>query len=278
MSNEMPVIDFGALGAMMDASINASLSAMTEKDLYSDCKASPTAFENWFGTVEALGIRSPASIVIECPKSFSMEILDNRPLSEESRLMLARVSAAVQSMADKTGFPVFVKNGFTSNKQEWKNSCCFTSADSVEVLDKLTSMALFLCNSPLSYAPSIIVREMIKTDAQFYAFDGHMPITQEFRLFARDGKAVAYQPYWSLEAFDDKTLKPTDWQERLAAMKHITSDDLKQLADHAAAVSGNLGGYWSVDFLKDQEGRWWLIDMAEGELSYVNTADYQTLD
>jgi hypothetical protein len=45
---------------------------------------------------------------------------------------------------------------------------------------------------------------------------------------------------------------------------HDTS--LRELAIEAVEAVG--GGYWSVDFLRDRDGKAWLTDMAEGERSF----------
>lgn len=147
------------------------------------------------------------------------------------------------------------------------------SADEEEVLNKIGNMAVFLTFSPHPYAPHLIVREMIKTEARFTAFND-MPITQEFRFFARDGVVASYQPYWPAEAFNEHAAPSIpDWKDKLEEMKVIDPDDLTTLGKVAAKVSSELGGYWSIDFLKDKDGIWWLIDMAEGDQSYVNRKD-----
>lgn len=46
----------------------------------------------------------------------------------------------------------------------------------------------------------------------------------------------------------------------------------------AEAVTKHLEGDRSVDFLRDRHGKWRLIDMAEGALSYRNEAEFHKLD
>jgi ribosomal protein L34E len=215
--------------------------------------------------------------MVVCPETFTAELMDALPLSVESINFVQAVCVAVKTMAEETGYPVFVKNSFTSFKHDWKDSCSFNSADKGEVLRKISSMAHYLSQAPTPYAGNVIVREMIPTEPVFLAFN-EMPITQEFRIFARDGKVEAYQPYWPHVAFEKH--EPTDcadWSERLEAIKSIKPSDLKELIKQSEAVTKKLGGYWSVDFLKDKTGKWWLIDMAEGALSYVNRADLKVI-
>lgn len=317
------------LADLMSRSLDAALAEHAKRDIYAECLSSPTAFENWVGAVESAGVPMPRSVMVACPKTFSVEILNMKPLSEESEQFIGNVCKAVENMAKETGFPVFVKNSFTSSKSDWGESCCFSSAERDHVLSNLSTMAHFLSMGPSPYAGNIVVREMLKTTPAFHAFNG-MPITREFRFFARDGKAESYQPYWPLEAFkDEPTPQLVDWSkvffdepmlkiththmvaemprhpparlltahtegieplrehftqirqkpfpltaeqrlEKLNEMNTISDDDLNHLIGHAEAVTKILGGYWSVDFLQDAEGRWWLIDMAEGDVSFVN--------
>ena len=42
-------------------------------------------------------------------------------------------------------------------------------------------------------------------------------------------------------------------------------DELKEMAIKAARACE---GHWSVDFLEDKDGHWWLTDMAPEEVSY----------
>ena len=68
-----------------------------------------------------------------------------------------------------------------------------------------------------------------------------------------------------------------DWEAALESIKAPSAAPLEEMVTTARKVAPALGGYWSVDFLADKEGDLWLIDMAEGHLSYVNEADFFNL-
>ena len=56
---EIPGLDLSVFDIAVD------LSALkTSDEIYESCKASPTAFENWFSTIEALQVRSPKTKTI----------------------------------------------------------------------------------------------------------------------------------------------------------------------------------------------------------------------
>ena len=43
---------------------------------------------------------------------------------------------------------------------------------------------------------------------------------------------------------------------------------MKLLTAYAELVGSLMEGYWSVDFAQGADGQWYLIDMAEGDLSW----------
>ncbi len=66
-----------------------------------------------------------------------------------------------------------------------------------------------------------------------------------------------------------------DWEPRLAAIKNPSKADIEFMARAAEEITQRLGGYWSVDFLKDKHGKLWVIDLAEGALSYRNDLEFR---
>ena len=90
-----------------------------------------------------------------------------------------------------------------------------------------------------------------------------MTITKERRYFVRDGKIECSHNYWDREAFKDDID-----EEKFKELSSISKED-KQLLDNMALYVSNLfSGYWSVDFLKGKNGKWYMTDMAIGERSY----------
>ena len=48
----------------------------------------------------------------------------------------------------------------------------------------------------------------------------------------------------------------------------MSGDTPEEIMGWANKVTGQLGGAWSVDFLCDVDGTWWLTDMALAGMSY----------
>lgn len=95
------------------------------------------------------------------------------------------------------------------------------------------------------------------------AFKG-LPIGHEWRIFAGPRGIYCANPYWpkeALEGFMDNSAAIPEPPQLAPA--HLRT------AAYIAALAMD-GGIWSVDFVEDIHGKFWLIDMARGENSYHN--------
>ncbi|MBD8088652.1 hypothetical protein IFT48_01580 [Pseudomonas fluorescens] len=237
---------------------------------FDDAKASKNAFASWFHAVEKSGVNYP--VTLSLPLSINLQAsLMGEPIDEDPNPEVDALVAAIQKFGEEQGFPLFIKTSFTSNKHYWSETCRLASADRETVMQQVYNLHEYqaMC-SPYMFTPELIVRKMIDVEPVFEAFMG-MPVTEEFRLFARDGKLEAYQPYWPVAAIKNPSVE--DWEARLATIKTPKKEDLQYMTRYAEKISKSLGGYWSVDFLRGKDGKLWLIDMAEGNRSYVNTVD-----
>lgn len=236
------------------------------------CKEAPTAYENWAPAVASAGVSAPDTVAV--PLSFDLQelMLDGKKISDECQANIDEIVKAVAMMGEKHGFPVFIKTSFVSNKHDWLKSCSLGTADRDTVIQHLESIIGLQGFTDYMVAPSLLVRQMLETDAAFHAFYGKMPVTQEFRFFASKGKVEGYQAYWPENAIEEPSVE--DWKERLKKISELGPRDQAKLTDMAASVTRRLEGEWSVDFLKDRHGKWWLIDMAEAGRSFRNEDEF----
>lgn len=58
-----------------------------------------------------------------------------------------------------------------------------------------------------------------------------------------------------------------DWR-RLLNEVNRQDEEVDLLEDVTGKVAQRFSGSWSVDYLRDAEGMWWLIDMAPAERSW----------
>ncbi|MBM3892504.1 MAG: hypothetical protein FJ388_25585 [Verrucomicrobia bacterium] len=78
--------------------------------------------------------------------------------------------------------------------------------------------------------------------------------------------------YWPEKAIEQSmdTWPPSDsnWRNLLRQMNEEQPGEVKTLTAYAELVGAQLEGYWSVDFALGQNGTWYLIDLADGDLSW----------
>ena len=247
------------------------------KRIVERCNASPTAYENWAPAVKKAGVSSPATRVVPLSTALQLSFLENHPETQEMTENLDQIVQAVEEMGKQYGFPLFIKTSFTSNKHYWDETCCLPSADRETVFKHIAEIVFYQGFSPYPFSSSLLIRQMLETEAAFHAF-GNMPVTKEFRFFAGSGKVEGYQPYWPKEAIEDHGPSVEDWEQKLEALSTLDDKDFNQLEKMAKAITSHLEGDWSVDFLKDRHGKWWLIDMAEARISYRNVLGFKTIE
>ena len=174
---------------------------------------------------------------------------------------------ALKQAARKFGYPVFVRTDHLSYKHGFLDYCYVESEESL-IRKIYNVIEVGLCMMPPLPTKAIIIRKYIVPDYKFRAFNG-LPIAPERRYFVRDGKVVKHMPYWPEDAIKFWTVpEPEGWREMLKEMNMETEEEIKLLTEYAEAIGSALGGYWSVDFMRGRDGKWYFIDMARGEVSW----------
>lgn len=207
----------------------------------------------WYPILKRIGMRTPDTHLIYADPSIGT-IIDGDKTPEFAQLA-EDVARATQSY----GGEAFLRTGQTSNKHEWRHTCHLTT-DS-DVSQHLARLIEFSMIVDLPYS-TFAVRRMISTAALTVAFE-NMPIAREVRIFVEAGKVACAHPYWPNEAFEGQNTVTTDQLEALQKMPPM--DELTAMAEY---TSRHFDGAWSVDFLEDVDGKWWLTDMALASTSY----------
>ncbi len=175
--------------------------------------------------------------------------------------------------ARKIGFPLFMRTDEFSAKHNWKNTCYVEKEEDLrEHIHNLfeDSFCVDILGLPLR---AIVFREFIPMKNLFTAFRGEMPVNPEIRFFIKDGETMCWHWYWVEEAIENGTLKdklPFDWKHRIENAKndYLSGNDIMWLTHDASKIAKQFKGYWSVDFCLSKQGKWILIDMAEGNKSW----------
>lgn len=223
-------------------------------------------FTFWFPLLKRIGMRVPKTAIVYCN-------IDLGPMVDGQKIKgLNDFISELKRATDYMGYPCFLRTGQTSDKHGWEQTC-FVPSNVKNRADDLKQRVARLVE--ISYMANIaglpwpfetwVVREMIPTKPLFYAFR-NMPITKERRYFIKNGKVQCSHPYWPSEAFKNEA--KTDWQGKMEELQSVSEDDKKELDAMALYIAHYFPGYWSVDFLQDKDGKWWVTDMALGDDSY----------
>lgn len=216
---------------------------------------------NWFPIVNTLQIPQPATILMWFDNKSKVMIVGDS-IRYTSTLKQRLMAAAAQ-----LGYPLFMRTDQTSGKHAWKGTCYVESED--RLLGNLAGLIEYSENAGFFGLPlgGIVLREYVPMKSTFTAFNG-MPIAPERRYFIRDGSIQCKHPYWPADAMRFYGKEPKNWKKELEAMSKVSMKDEVLLDKYALMVAEKLEGYWSVDFCKAKDGRWMLIDMARGEVSF----------
>jgi hypothetical protein len=168
---------------------------------------------------------------------------------------------------DRFGWPMFLRTDHFSAKHNWKDTCYVPGPGAVP-----QHVARLVVESNLVDIMGLptdvwVIRELLPTEAAFYAFRGEMPIVKERRYFV-DGQFVkCHHPYWPPGSIE----KPSapDWEATLAAMNVEAPSEIDHLVEMSLRVGARLKGAWSIDWLwVEGHKKWYLTDMAEAERSF----------
>lgn len=172
----------------------------------------------------------------------------------------------IEPIISKFSYPIFIRSDFSSAKHSWKDSCFITHKKKLSnniyrlIIENLLADLIGL---PFK---ALVFREYIPLEAGFKAFHGNMPVAKERRYFIKDGLIQCHHPYWPSDAIR----KPNNenWEKLLEKQNKETEKEIELLSKYCLMVAKRLEGYWSVDFAYGQDGKWYLIDIAEGDRSF----------
>ena len=222
----------------------------------------------WYPKIKDLKIPQPRTEII---------VLDDKEREEVNTESIPEsVVNKVKKVLENFTLPVFIRADQASGKHNWKNACYYDGSD--DLGRHLFEIVEFnLCADIMGLTVNaLIVREFIPMDTLFTAFYGDMPVNPEIRFFIDDGGIKCWHWYWIEEAIEQsKQPSVANWKEIMEKKKQEVfnnDEEMKQLIRYVGNVDG-VGsvvgkGFWSVDFCRAKDGRWILIDMAEGERSW----------
>lgn len=211
----------------------------------------------WYPILEDIGIPVPKTIFIHLDSRERRMLCDYTKPKEIDRFI-----KELKNAIEIVGLPAFLRTEGHSDKHNWKETCFIENTDEKYLFYHLFKLAEFSECADIENGDPYhfwMVREMIPTEKIFEAFNG-FPVVREMRYFVKNGKIECKHHYWPKDVFNKKV----DYEK----LVNVPKTEIEELDKMACYVSSCFSGYWSVDFLRDKNGKWWCTDMALGERSY----------
>ena len=221
----------------------------------------------WFPKIKDLEIPVPKTKTLELnPKNDDLiSIFDgnSQPLDSQMERILNKTK--------EIGYPLFMKTGEFSGKHYWKTTCYVEKEENLR-RQIVNLIEMSLCADITDNLPidALVFREYIPMKTLFTGFFGETPINPEFRFFINNGKVQCGHWYWVEDAIAIAEHRlPKGWRVPLRYAKDFYSskEHIFLLTQHAQKIADVLPDHWSIDFCLSKDDKWYLIDMALGEVS-----------
>lgn len=223
-----------------------------------------TSMTNWWPRVRDLDVPTPQTVRVG---TVEKEVDDGAPATDGT---VAEVfpdeDELVAAIGEVDGPPAFLRSDQMSDKHGMENASKLASADPVEFgsnvweLHEAHALAWGVPDPKCFY-----VREWLDLRHEFTAFTG-TPMASELRFFIHNGRVHDVGFYWPEDAI--RRPDSDDWRQELAAVREHALGERDEVAELAERVAQEFDGYWSVDFAETEDGDWYCIDMARGEVSW----------
>jgi hypothetical protein len=246
---------------------------------YEKDRANLNNFSYWFPKIKDCGMLVPESHVFIMPFEVYEKSIAGMCDGHVSNELHEWIAENALPVMPKYGY-MFVKNGIFSNKFNFDNNCLATK----DTLAKnyLSIQHGAMCVEAGGYT-ELVLRKRIRHNRWHTAtiYNG-MPLRVEIRTFYDfDKRDTLYSVnYWDYEQIAPNLGFRTE-KIVFDHVRHEIEEGFREhrmkveakVFEHMANVQG-LEGIWSVDTLIDENGEYWLIDMALGATSVYNEGLY----
>jgi len=220
----------------------------------------PTSLEEWYPCILS-DVPQPETIII--PFSHKDCI---RLLSPEYWTVGKKIRAIHQAAVD-VGYPCFMRTAYYSAK--FDGVCIVRTQD-----DLFNNLVKLVASSFEEEKPveAICIRKFIKSNGTEKLMNG-LPVGSERRYFIIEDVIYKGMPYWNNMSVNDGTyIIPTYYLNAINTITQEEEDLLNKYTDNVRLCMKlpRLDTVdWSVDYMKDINGKWWLIDMGEAYKSWM---------
>jgi hypothetical protein len=157
--------------------------------------------------------------------------------------------------------PFVLKGRTNSKKQRWSNMMFAASWDEAQAVQAR------LLDDGLIGDQGVVIRKYVPLHTYFEAIGG-LPITTEFRAFILDGQLLSVAYYW--HAFVDDF---PFYNQTPPSVNEIDTGFLQTVIDRV----GDSARFYVADIARDQTGKWWLVEINDGQQSGLSGNSPTTL-
>ena len=225
----------------------------------------PNSAVNWWSKIKDLPIPKPGTKFVDVSEHETIRWIDEGIPQE----IVKKINNVVDNNFQ---YPVFIRTDLLSGKHDYEDTCLIENKETLERnLWKLNEQHFLAMMRNGNELTAFLIREYLNIKSQFTAFYADLPIGVEVRHFIKDGRWEKGHYYWPKESIlhPDKD----DWKSGIDKMKVEAVEDLDKHRGMAKLVGKSIGGNWSIDFAKTEDGCWYLIDMATYQDSYMTEED-----
>lgn len=232
----------------------------------------PNSALHWLPAIQKLSLPIPFTEIIpfNYPDMFCM--LDGE-CNEAVKDLMAKLDGELEA---EDG-PLFVRTDLAAAKHSGPRGYLLRPGHARRLLFTLIEDNEMKFGFSADQPKALLVRRFLELEHRFTAFRG-LPIAREWRLFATAQKVLCRHFYWPADALqghidghdiDESPEEEAYWREKLKELEEWLPEMncLDAMAIEAAAACGPVKT-WSVDFARDVNGKFWLIDMATAKDSW----------
>lgn len=230
----------------------------------------------WFPKIRDCGIAVPRTMLFDTPPELFQAFYMSNPKQDMARIQAFVEDAVLPAVRQERLGRVFLKNGCLSDKFHASDGCLADAGNMASALVHIMQAAMECCGFQYDGTDVIAVRERIRHDPRKTACIYHgLPFRTEYRAFYDfdDKKLLFVHDYWDkdyvyphLRDRTDKVVYDACYPEVRARHEAHVNEVSKLMTDAMGRVEG-MSGSWSVDVLEDEDGKFWLIDMALAPMS-----------
>lgn len=222
--------------------------------------SNPNSAVNWWPKINNLPVPKPDTEFIDVSEYEAIRWVDDGVPSE----VIEEVGEVIDNNFQ---YPVFIRTDLLSGKHDYQDTCLVSDRETLEgnlwKLNQEHFLAMMRNGNELT---AFLVREYLDIKSEFTAFYADLPIGVEVRHFIKDGEWENGHYYWPKDSIRQPSVE--NWKELIDDMMVEAIEGFKKHKGLAELVGEAIGGDWSIDFAKTEDGIWYLIDMAKYEDSY----------